>query len=168
MNKNVYSFFNIFAILLICAIVFPNPSKSYSKYQSTVDVRDSNVEIASFVFLSSVDASLPLKLNESLYPGISTEFYFTVQNYNAAITSDVTLSYDLDISKTNNLPVDIKIYRNNKLIDYTMINSFILPQNENVVDEFKIVIDWNEDYNDYIYANKFDEISVEIIATQVD
>ncbi len=168
MNKKNYKYFFVFIIFLICAIILPNPPKSYSKYQSIIASNNSNVKIASFVFLSSIDASLPLELNQSLYPGTSIEFYFTVQNYNAAITSEITLNYTLNITKTDNLPINIEIYRNDELIDYSKTNNFILAKNTKVLDVYKIKISWDVIDNEYTYANTSDEISIQLVATQID
>jgi len=170
MNKKIFNLFNIFIIFLVSVILLQQPPKSYSKYQTSINSNNSDVEVASFVFLSSAQVDLPLTLNESLYPGIYTEYYFTIQNYNNNIVSDINLSYTLKINKTNNLPIDVKIYKNDLLLNLQENNSFDFQLNKNTktLDNYKIVISWDENYDDFNYANLSDNISLSIVANQID
>lgn len=168
MKKKIIKSINYFCIFLIFIILLQFPQKSYSKYQTSLNSNNSQASIASFIFFSEIEKNVPLTINESLYPGIYYEYNFTVQNFNENLVSDITLEYSINISRTNNLPIDIKIYRNNELIDYSKTNTFILNKNIKTLDNYKIVIQWSEYNNDYNYANLSDNVSLNILTTQVD
>lgn len=157
----------LFAVILSMACIIQNPTKSYSKYYSVINQNNSS-KVASFVFLSNTKLNVPLVLNEKMYPGINYEYNFVIKNFEDDKKSDVSLRYSLSVEKTNNLPINVTLYKDNIEVAENKVQDQKLNINEETTDNYTIKISWDSTLNDYKYASLSDNISLLIDVVQVD
>ena len=155
------------SIMLLFIVFIQTPPKSYSKYYSVVPSASSS-KIASYVFLSSVDFDIPITLDKKLYPGITYEYPIVIRNYDGNIRCKVDLNYSLSIDRTNNLPVEIKLYKDDVLLEDNKIENQELNHSIDEIHNYKIVITWDKALNDYKYADITDYINLYVNVSQVD
>lgn len=157
-------------LFVLILILVKSPVKTYSKYSSSIPLT-SGTQIASFVFLLDSNTEIPIELDENLYPGCTKEFNFNVKNFNASESSEVNLNYTLKINRTNNLPIELKLYKNDNLVlsgnEKELQNNY-LEKDVNTTDSYKLVITWDYNLKDSKYAGMIDTISINIIAEQQD
>ncbi len=157
----------LFILIALFIVLIQTPPKSYSKYYSVVN-GESGAAVASYVFLSSINLSEPISLDEKLYPGITYEYSFTIKNFDGNVKSNVDLLYSLSITKTNNLPIEMKLYKDDVLIENNEIENEPLKLGVDMVHNYKLVITWDDTINDYKYADLSDDINLTIDVNQVD
>ena len=158
----------IMIVLFVLAIfLIQTPPRSYSKYYSIVSSENPG-KIAAYVFLSPANIDVPIIIEEKLYPGITYEYPFVIKNYDDNIRCKVDLVYSLNISKTDNLPIEMKLYKDDVLIENNKIENQELKFSVDTAHNYKIVITWDETLDDYKYAGISDDINLYIDVVQVD
>ena len=103
-----------------------------------------------------------------MYPGINYEYNFIIKNFEGDKKSDVSLKYSLSVEKTNNLPINVTLYKDNIEVAENKVQDQKLNINEETTDNYTIKISWDSTLNDYKYASLSDNISLLIDVVQVD
>ena len=100
----------VLGLFLILFLAFYLLRVAYARYEIQAKI-NANIDKALYIFESE---KLDFNLDpEGIIPSDDDYVYrFSVSNYNASKQSDVDLSYTLKVRTTTNLPIEIKIYRN--------------------------------------------------------
>ena len=99
--------FGLFFILLLSTYFF---QVAYSRYEVRTKLM-ANIDKALYIFKSD---SIQFNLDSSgIIPRDEDYIYkFSVSNFNSDSNSDVDLTYNVKVRTTTNLPIQIKMYRN--------------------------------------------------------
>ncbi len=174
-----------FSIILIVFLV----TRAYGSYITTAKLR-ADIDKAIYIF-EEEKLSFNIDENKIIPSNDPYTYVFSVQNYNTSQTSDVDLTYNINIRSTTNLPLEIKLYRNEnynasgatniigsptlrrdadgawyKL--YTESDDYPMNYNSNTKDIFTLVINFPKAYSiDTTYADITENIEVIINSKQV-
>ena len=176
-------------ILVLCVLLIVNlVDISYSRYQSVANM-DIQSSIAVFlVEQGSYSGSIAL---EGLEPSVEPyRFRVDVKNFNQTMRTQVDLSYHVTIETTTNLPINIKLLRNEPYSvnatniitsssyrtdddvyykDYNTTQDYQFHYTANEQDYYIIVVEYPIAYKDFPddYQGKIELLSVIITAEQV-
>ena len=168
-------------ILLICISFFSGIT--YSFFNSSSKMRSTNQGIANFIFEANKVDEIQLQLNE-LLPGDKKEYLFSVTNSNSSKISDVAIEYQIKIKTYHFIPTVIKLYTmegeaatfleecnetptrdsNNMVVCNMPIET--LERGSKISNDYKLEIEFPSEYNDVIYSNLVDFISIDIESWQ--
>lgn len=140
----------------------------------------SDQDIAKFIFNAEVLDNLNLPLVD-LKPGDTQEYLFSVTNNENDDISDVTIEYQIIIKTFHLIPTTIKLYKaddtlilecdepgyrndKNELVCNSTIETMEYTSAE--LDDYKLVVLFNEEYNDIAYSELVDYLSVDIKSWQ--
>jgi hypothetical protein len=170
-------------IMLVSAIVLICGSGiTYSLFTSSSKL-DVNQKIAKFIFNAAKTDVIELPIS-NLNPGETSEYTFQVTNNIDNKRSDVNIKYQIIIKTFHFMPLEIKLYKENSetplLIcneEYTtsrnvdnelVCNADIqtMPYKLNSTDNYKLVVEFPEKYNDDSYMDLVDYIDLEIKSWQ--
>ena len=150
-----------FSIILIVFLV----TRAYGSYITTAKLR-ADIDKAIYIF-EEEKLSFNIDENKIIPSNDPYTYVFSVQNYNTSQTSDVDLTYNINIRSTTNLPLEIKLYRN----DYSSLidsDDYPMNYNSNTKDIFTLVINFPKAYSiDTTYADITENIEVIINSKQV-
>ena len=183
--------FLLFALVLLMTLFLARYllGMAYARYEVRTKI-NANIDKALYIF---EDSSPSFNLEPSgIVPSDTVYFYkFSVSNYNASKRSDVDMSYKVIIRTTTNLPITIRLYRNE---DHTaagatnIISSPVIRQDEDgayyrvyesnaqyemdyvdkVTDIYTIVVDFPASYSaNPVYANYLENIEVTLESKQI-
>ena len=93
-------------LLLIIYLI----TRAYGSYITTAKLR-ADIDKAIYVFEEET-MSFNIDENKIIPSNDPYTYTFSVQNYNSTQTSDVDLTYNINIRSTTNLPLEIRLYRN--------------------------------------------------------
>lgn len=173
------------SILLIIYLI----TRAYGSYITTSKLR-ADIDKAVYIF---EEETLSFNIDENkIIPSDDPYTYvFSVQNYNTTQTSDVDLTYNINIRSTTNLPLEIKLYRNENYNAsgatnvigsptlrqdadgawyrlYTESDDYPMSYNSNTKDVFTLVINFPRSYAiDTTYVDITENIEVIINSKQV-
>lgn len=171
-------------ILLIVYLI----TRAYGSYITTAKLR-ADIDKAIYIF-EEEKMSFNIDENKIIPSDDPYTYVFSVQNYNSTQTSDVDLSYNINIRSTTNLPLEIKLYRNENynasgatnIIGsptlkrdadgawyrlYTESDDFDMSYNSNTKDIFTLVISFPKSYAlDMKYVDITENIEVIINSKQ--
>ena len=164
----------ISSIVLICG-----SGITYSLFTSSTKVV-ANQKIAKFVFNAAKTDVIELPIS-NLNPGEKAEYTFQVTNNIDNKRSDVTIKYQMTIKTFHFMPLEINLYKENEGTPLlTCEESSRNADNEvvcntevqtmdyklNATDNYKLVIEFPEEYNDDSYTDLVDYIDIEIKSWQ--
>lgn len=149
----------------------------FANYRS-ISSGKGNGKVASVALSIGNETSLNLPISPLLTSG-DQSFNFEILNRKNEVKNDVTLKYYIEIiSDYGNLPFNVFLYRQNKNNQYELLNldsnkteDFILGFSEDISDKYKLVVNWNQDaenYNDYRFSKTIDFIKLNVVSEQVD
>ena len=162
------------SIVLICG-----SGITYSLFTSSTKVV-ANQKIAKFVFNAAKTDVIELPIS-NLNPGEKAEYTFQVTNNIDNKRSDVTIKYQMTIKTFHFMPLEINLYKENEGTPLlTCEESSRNTDNEvvcntevqtmdyklNATDNYKLVIEFPEEYNDDSYTDLVDYIDIEIKSWQ--
>jgi hypothetical protein len=174
-----------FSIILIVFLV----TRAYGSYITTAKLR-ADIDKAIYIF-EEEKLSFNIDENKIIPSNDPYTYVFSVQNYNTSQTSDVDLTYNINIRSTTNLPLEIKLYRNENynasgatnIIGsptlrrdadgawyrlYTESDDYPMNYNSNTKDIFTLVINFPKAYSiDTTYVDITENIEVIINSKQV-
>lgn len=162
---------------------------AYSRYEVRAKI-NANIDKALYIF---EDEKLSFNLESNgIIPRDEPYIYkFSVSNFNASKESDVDISYKVSIRTTTNLPIQLKLYRNelyNSETSVNLLNGTSVVQDEDeawyriysVSDEFEflytsrstdvftLVINFPSVYSENpIYADYIENIEVTLESKQI-
>lgn len=162
---------------------------AYSRYEVRAKI-NANIDKALYIF-EDEKISFNLDPNEIIPRDDPYTYKFSVSNFNASKESDVDISYKVSIRTTTNLPIQLKLYRNELYDSETsvnLLNGSSVAQDEdsawyrvyNVTDEFEflytskstdvftLVISFPSVYSENpIYADYIENIEVTLESKQI-
>ena len=162
------------SIVLICG-----SGITYSLFTSSSKLV-ANQKIAQFVFNATKTDVIELP-KTNLNPGAKSEYKFQVTNNIDNKRSDVTIKYQMTIKTYHFMPLEINLYKENEETPLlTCEESSRNTDNEvvcntevqtmdyklNATDNYKLVIEFPEEYNDDSYTDLVDYIDIEIKSWQ--
>ena len=162
------------SIVLICG-----SGITYSLFTSSTKAV-ANQKIAKFVFNAAKTDVIELPIS-NLNPGAKSEYKFQVTNNIDNKRSDVTIKYQMTIKTFHFMPLEINLYKENEETPLlTCEESSRNTDNEvvcntevqtmdyklNATDNYKLVIEFPEEYNDDSYTDLVDYIDIEIKSWQ--
>ena len=167
--------------LVIITVLILASGITYSAFTTTKQVDVVDQKIAKFVFDTRQTDNIQLDINNIL-PNEQKEFLFSVSN-TSSTTSNITIQYQIKLYTYHFIPLDIKLYKvleNDELLltcDETysrdssnriVCNSSIQEMNydDEETDNYKLVVKFEEGYNDYRYSELVDFIDLEISSWQ--
>lgn len=166
-----------FILIIILSIRF-----TFSSYEGNVDGKV--VSDIAFYLLEAGSYSESLKMFEVEPDGNNYIFNVDVSNYKDNTRSDVDLEYELSLVTTTNLPIDYQIYLGDDTTniiskkevfqdeDMMYFNRYMtstrtFSKDRDMVDKYKIVINFPKEYNDSKYQDLLDSVEVVIESRQV-
>lgn len=162
---------------------------AYSRYEVRAKI-NANIDKALYIF-EDEKISFNLDPNGIIPRDDPYTYKFSVSNYNSSKESDVDISYKVSIRTTTNLPIQLKLYRNELYDSETsvnLLNGSSVVQDEdsawyrvyNVADEFEflytskstdvftLVINFPSVYSENpIYADYIENIEVTLESKQI-
>lgn len=148
-------------ILAFLVIIVNIIGKSYSRYESTVDVSaEANV---AFFIVDQGTYEETISLN-GLTPSLNAFYYkFYVANYNDEGRANVDLDYTVTFETTTNLPLTYEIIRNES---FEGVHHNIIDNTYDRQDEYDVFYHVFEDTDTYSFthsSNQYDEYTIKVI-----
>lgn len=144
-------------------------SLTSSRYLGKIGADEEAIAIPVFTLSNNTQK---YTLNEINVPGDEQEIEFAVSNTDKGITNDVLLNYTFEFS-SETIPLTFELYEvvngNENKIDVTNNKTEVLTMNygTEITKNYKLKIIWDENENDYEYADKSATFKMELKAEQV-
>ncbi len=143
--------------------------QTFALYDSNVN-GDIVIKSAIPITKDNMEATLNFHLDDMI-PGTTKTYNFSVTNYNNNQINEVTMNYKIKILKSNNIPVNVMLYKNGSLVNLLNADLECLDNILNLgveqTDNYQLVINWNIADNDYTYSGLTDYLDVKIESVQV-
>lgn len=179
MKVNKKTRLKIIVMLVSSIVLICGSGITYSLFTSSSKLV-ANQKIAQFVFNATKTDVIELPI-ANLNPGAKSEYKFQVTNNIDNKRSDVTIKYQMTIKTFHFMPLEINLYKENEETPLlTCEESSRNTDNEvvcntevqtmdyklNATDNYKLVIEFPEEYNDDSYTDLVDYIDIEIKSWQ--
>ena len=179
MKVNKKTRLKIIVMLISSIVLICGSGITYSLFTSSSKLV-ANQKIAQFVFNATKTDVIELPI-ANLNPGAKSEYKFQVTNNIDNKRSDVTIKYQMTIKTFHFMPLEINLYKENEETPLlTCEESSRNTDNEvvcntevqtmdyklNATDNYKLVIEFPEEYNDDTYTDLVDYIDIEIKSWQ--
>lgn len=179
MKVNKKTRLKIIVMLISSIVLICGSGITYSLFTSSSKLV-ANQKIAQFVFNAAKTDVIELPIT-NLNPGAKSEYKFQVTNNIDNKRSDVTIKYQMTIKTFHFMPLEINLYKENEETPLlTCEESSRNTDNEvvcntevqtmdyklNATDNYKLVIEFPEEYNDDSYTDLVDYIDIEIKSWQ--
>lgn len=179
MKVNKKTRLKIIVMLISSIVLICGSGITYSLFTSSSKLV-ANQKIAQFVFNATKTDVIELPI-ANLNPGAKSEYKFQVTNNIDNKRSDVTIKYQMTIKTFHFMPLEINLYKENEETPLlTCEESSRNTDNEvvcntevqtmdyklNATDNYKLVIEFPEEYNDDSYTDLVDYIDIEIKSWQ--
>lgn len=179
MKLNKKTRLKIIVMLVSSIVLICGSGITYSLFTSSSRLV-ANQKIAQFVFNATKTDVIELPIT-NLNPGAKSEYKFQVTNNIDNKRSDVTIKYQMTIKTFHFMPLEINLYKENEETPLlTCEESSRNTDNEvvcntevqtmdyklNATDNYKLVIEFPEEYNDDSYTDLVDYIDIEIKSWQ--
>ncbi len=174
----------IFIILYVFLFLMFGISMTYSVFRSNSTLASGNQNIAKFVFNNEGLDELEIPLI-NLVPNAPQEYLFQISNNGDSNVSNVSIDYQLSIKTYHFIPLKIELYliENGKDVLVLDCNEETYTRNENnellcntatrtlehsteVVDNYKLIVKFEDGYSNASYSNLVDYINIEINSWQ--
>ena len=165
-KKNVKTFLAIYVFLVLVFLV----NYTFSRY-ITATYGSGSIGIATPV-LSLENNGLTFEL-EDMWPGEYREIEFAVSNIEKGQKNEVLLDYYFIIKIDSKIPLKFELYdENDKKLNIdtngkTNEENMKMDYKNEITKNYKLKIIWDEEYNDYNYADESITINLELVGTQV-
>lgn len=173
----------ILIILFVSIVLIFCVGLTYSFFNSRGNLNSSDQNIAKFIFNAEISDQLNLSLID-LTPGESNDYSFSVSNNYLGKRSNVSVQYQMTIKTYHLIPLGIELYsivgdveelvltcdesytRNleNELICNTPVKE--MTHSDGKIDNYKLKVNFPNEYNDISYSNLVDYINIEIKSWQ--
>lgn len=179
MKQDKKSKLKIIVMLVTSIVLICGSGITYSLFTSSTKAV-ANQKIAKFVFNAAKTDVIELPIS-NLNPGEKAEYTFQVTNNIDNKRSDVTIKYQMTIKTFHFMPLEINLYKENEETPLlTCEESSRNTDNEvvcnievqtmdyklNATDNYKLVIEFPEEFNDDSYTDLVDYIDIEIKSWQ--
>jgi len=183
--------FLLFALLLFLVFFLARYllGMAYARYEVRTKI-NANISKALYIF---EDEKISFNLEpDGIIPSDDPYVYkFSVSNFNASHDSDVDLSYTISLRTTTNLPITVKMYRNELYTAagatnifgggqikrdednawyrvYSSNQEYTMNYDTHVTDVYSIVINFPSGYaSDLTYENSIESIEITIDSKQI-
>lgn len=172
----------ILIIMIFFIVLLFGTGITYSYFISNGILNSTPKSIAKFIFNAVELDELNLPLAD-LKPGDSSDYLFSVSNTYDGEVSNVTIGYRLSIKTYHLVPLEIKLYNNdnneelldcrenvysrnvyNELVCTT--SDIVMSHVDSILDNYKLTINFPNNFNDQKYAGLVDYIKIEINSWQ--
>ena len=167
--------------IIVLSLLLMASGITYSAFHSRKIVDIVDQKIAKFVFDTKQIDNIQLEINNIL-PNEQKEFLFSVSN-TSSTTSNITIQYQIRLYTYHFIPLEIKLYKVGESDELLMTcdetysrnssnaivcNSEIQEMNyrDEETDNYKLIINFEEGYNDYRYSELVDFVDLEISSWQ--
>ncbi|MFA5602765.1 MAG: hypothetical protein WDA21_03400 [Bacilli bacterium] len=170
-------------IILTAAIFFTSIFvMAYSHFNSQVSMNGEQ-NIARFIFDAESLDEIQLPLVD-LNPGDTKEYLFSVTNNKLGFVSNVTIAYQMIIKTYHLIPLTIELYALDGELEELLITcdenferneqneilcelpTIEMKYEEEELDNYKLKVEFQDDYDDAIYADLVDFIKIELKSWQ--
>lgn len=171
--------YKIVVFLLVIVLFVLGAGMTYSYFNSNATMNNINQRIARFIFEAQTLDNLEIPLID-MVPGQIEEYEFTISNTSDEKISDVSIEYQLTIETPHLIPLIIELYKddvlilscdetysrnnNNELVCNTPLQE--LSNSDEELDEYRLVVTFDSQYNSESYSNLVDYINIEIRSYQ--
>ena len=179
MKVNKKTRLKIIVMLISSIVLICGSGITYSLFTSSSKLV-ANQKIAQFVFNATKTDVIELPI-ANLNPGAKSEYKFQVTNNIDNKRSDVTIKYQMTIKTFHFMPLEINLYKenaetplltceessrntDNEVVCNTEVQT--MDYKLNATDNYKLVIEFPEEYNDDTYMDLVDYIDIEIKSWQ--
>lgn len=174
--------YKILGILFVSTLLVLGFGLTYSIFNSNATL-GSNQNIAKFIFNTESLDQFQLSLTD-LSPSEIAEYPFSVSNISSGKLSDVTIQYQITLKTYHLMPLLIQLYKmNGEEEELIMICDETYNRNDKnelvcasivqelgfsveKLDNYKLKIEFLENYNDMIYSDLVDFLNLEINSWQ--
>lgn len=168
----------IIIILIVCISI--GVGITYSAYKIEASTKTNVVSLATFVFEKDSKDLINIPIS-NINPGDDLEYKFSVSNSSKDKKSDVTIKYNIILKTMHFIPLEIKLYdkddnlvltcdekvKRNELNELECTTEdIIMPYIEDKKDEYKLKLNFSNEYNDIEYSSLVDYINLEIRSSQ--
>lgn len=177
----------LFGILLLSLLFFSFYllSRAYASYQSNAKLY-ANIDKALYIFGGekmsfNIDSSKIIPSNEPY------TYKFSVSNFDANRHSDINFQYTVDVRSTTNLPINIKLYKDNDLQTnilgtatlvtdsdgawyrvYETSDTYLMNYSDKITDIYTFSVEFPKIYaDDVTYADAIENIEITLKSKQV-
>ena len=183
--------FLLFALVLLLTLFLARYllGMAYARYEVRTKI-NANIDKALYIFEDD-SPSFNLEPSGIIPSDTSYSYKFSVSNYNATKRSDVDINYKVIIRTTTNLPITVRLYRNEDYttsgatniisnpvvrqdVDgayyrvYESSSSYDMAYADKVTDIYTIVVDFPSVYAaNPVYANYLENIEVTLESEQI-
>lgn len=169
----------ILIILILLSSITLISSATYSLFTTDAIVSTIDQKIAKFIINSESFDNLSIPLS-NMNPGDIKEVNFSIGNSKDDISSDITIGYILTIKTPHYIPFIIELYKEDKKLltcDETYSRNSdneivchtdeqVLLKENKLIDNYKLKITFDKNYNDYSYSDLIDYINIELNSYQ--
>ncbi|MDD2238396.1 MAG: hypothetical protein PHH51_00725 [Bacilli bacterium] len=168
-----------FKLIVIVMVIF-SLGITYSVFQSSAILNIEDQNIAKFIFNTKQLDEINIPLLD-IKPGENKKYLFSVANNENGNKSDVDFEYQIIIKTYHFVPLEINLYKEETIVG-VCDETYSRNQNNELVcnmpvssidyitektDNYKLVINFPEEYDDSIYSGLVDYINLEIKSWQV-
>lgn len=168
----------IIIILIVCISI--GVGITYSAYKIEASTKTNVVSLATFVFDTDKKDLINIPIS-NIAPGDDLEYKFSVSNSSKDKKSDVTIKYNIILKTMHFIPLEIKLYdkednlvltcdentKRNKINELECTTEdIIMPYVEDITDEYKLKLNFSNEYNGIEYSSLVDYINLEIKSSQ--
>ena len=175
--------FKVLMILIVVSMLILASGITYSVFTTEKEADVVDQKIAKFIFDTRQLDNIQLEINNIL-PNETKEFLFSVSN-TSSVTSNTTIEYQITLYTYHFIPLDIKLYKveeneddellmtcdetysrdaTNKIVCNSSVYSMDYETEETT--NYKLVVKFEEGYNDYKYSELVDFIDLQISSWQ--
>lgn len=165
--KKSYTFFKLIIFLLLTATIVV--SFTLSRYKS-------NVTTNATATIALMANNAEVSINAVGKPGKTDKYPITITNFENNKVCEVTETFKINVSTTDNLPLNIKLYKDQNYTqeisknsdgDFEDKDSFKFTRSTKETKTYYLKIEWPENQKNYTYSNEIDNIKVNAIITQI-
>lgn len=172
--------YKILLTLIIIMFFIGGAGLTYSYFSSNIENSNIDQKIAKFIFDAQTLEQIEIPII-NMYPGQTEEYNFSITNTSNNITSDVSIEYQLIIKTPHYAPLIIELYDDQENIIMSCDESYSRNENNELicntetidmnyestdVDNFKLKVTFDKQYNSEIYTDLIDYINIEVKSYQ--
>ncbi len=158
----------ILLVFSICILFLFTFNVTTSRYLGILEGNSSDVVALPIL---SLDNPTFTYTNKKMLPGDVDESDFYVNNYDDKNSNEVLMKYYLKVQVDSTIPIKVTLTDENgtelKLLDDKRTEEYELPYDEMMKTKYHIKIEWDKEDNNYEYAGKDINLTIDLIAIQV-
>lgn len=164
-------------LIILVLLTFVASGVTFSRFIA-VSVGSDSARVAKTILITEVrkDSQIVEIDLEEMKPGDYEEYDFSVTNYDGERSSEISYRFEIVLTRTNNIPIDIYITENwtgGDTFLYDEIEENITTDSYNVYAgtaqqlDFLIIFDWDEQEDDPSYESLTESVSLNVYWEQI-